>query len=136
MAEAEPVHAGVDLEMAAEPHAARAAAGLERARGGRRRDGRRQAVLEDAVEIADAQRAEHQNRNASTPASRSDDALFDVRARQHRARRPLRARARPRAAPWPYAFALTTAMTSGAARRATVASPRDEQIADRARGCA
>ena len=61
--EAEPVHAGIDLQVAAQRDAARraprrssarAAAGVETVGVSR--------CVEDAVEIADAERAEHQNR--------------------------------------------------------------------------
>ena len=63
MTEAEPVHAGIDLQVTAE-HVDRAARGrrLQRRAADGRRDGRRQVVLEHAVEIADAERAEDQNR--------------------------------------------------------------------------
>ena len=61
---------------------------LHGARGGRRRDRRRQRELEQPVEIADAQRAEHQDRHAHAGPPK-DDALFDVGAGQHRRARLL-----------------------------------------------
>ena len=100
VAEPEPVHAGVDLEViarAARP--ARAAARLQRPARRRRRDRRRQAVLEDAVEVADAERAEHEDcgPHAGRP---QHDAFLDVGAREHRGARLLeRERHRSRAVP-------------------------------------
>ena len=83
VAEAEAIHAGVDLEMTAEPHGRTGGGRFERARRGRRRDGRRQPVREDAAEIADTERAEHEDRNRHTRVAQ-EHALFDVRAGEHR----------------------------------------------------
>ena len=83
VAETEPVHAGVDLEVAAQRHVVAGRSGLERASGAGRRDRRRQIVLEDAVEVADAERAEDQHRcpDARLP---QDDGFLDVGAGEHR----------------------------------------------------
>ena len=83
VAEAEPVHAGVDLEMAPERDAAATRPPPPGRAPRRRGNRRRQAVLEDAVEVADAQA---RRRRGSAPARRlaQDDALFDVGAREHR----------------------------------------------------
>ncbi len=81
VAEAEAVHPRVDLQVVAQRRLVLRRGLLHGARGGRRRDGRRQRELEQAVEIADAQRAENQNRRAHAGAPQHDG-LFDVRARQ------------------------------------------------------
>ena len=97
MPEAEPVHARVDLEMAARAarraraaaaSSARAAAGVETVGVSR--------CVEHAVEIADAERAEHEDRNRHAGVAQRD-ALLDVRARQHR--RARRFERRPDRAP-------------------------------------
>ena len=59
--ESEPVHAGVDLQVVAQPLLVAGGGRLHRLRGAGRRDGRRQPAVEQAVEIADAERAEHQD---------------------------------------------------------------------------
>ena len=63
-AEPEPVHAGVDLQVIADALAVARRGGLHGARRARRRNRRRQPAVEQAIEIADAQRAEHQNLGA------------------------------------------------------------------------
>ena len=88
MAEPEPVHAGVDLQVIADRRLTPRRGRLHRARGAGRRDRRRQRELEQAVEIADAQRAEHENRHAHAGLP-EHDALFDIGARQHRRARLL-----------------------------------------------
>ena len=65
-AEAEPVHAGVDLQVIADALAVLLRRRLHRVRGAGRGDGRRQAAIEQPVQIADAQRAEHQDVAAHT----------------------------------------------------------------------
>ena len=54
----------------------------------RGRDGRRQAVLEHAVKVADAEGAEHQNRQPD-PRAAERNALLDVGAGEHRGARAL-----------------------------------------------
>ena len=80
--EAKAIHAGVDFQVVTEGRAALGGALLQRPARGRTRDRRRQIVIEHTVEIADAQRAEHQDRrvDAGFP---EIDALFDVRHREH-----------------------------------------------------
>src|SRR5215204_2817631 len=58
---AEAIHAGVDLEMAAEPHSMSGGSRLQRPAGAGRRNCRRQAVFEDTVDVADPERAEDQD---------------------------------------------------------------------------
>ena len=59
--ESEPVHAGIDLQVVPQPLLVAGGGRLHRFRGAGRRDGRRQPAVEQAVEIADAERAEHQD---------------------------------------------------------------------------
>jgi hypothetical protein len=84
----EPVHPGVDLQMAAECRAVASGSGLERAGRAGGRDRRRQGMLEEAIEVADAERAEHQDRDAHARLPKGDP-LFDVRAGEHRGTRGL-----------------------------------------------
>ena len=84
-----------------EPHAAR------RGRAARARGPRAgvetvgvSAVREHAVEVADAERAEHENRHAHAGLAQRD-AFLDVGAREHRRAGGLERERRPRAAPWP-----------------------------------
>ncbi len=63
-AEAQPVHPGVDLQVISQPLVVLPGRRLNRPRGARGRNGRRQAAVEEAVEIADAQRPEHQDLRA------------------------------------------------------------------------
>src|SRR5690349_1478572 len=58
---AEPVHAGVDLEVIPDPLLVFQSRGLNRAGGSGRGDGRRELAVEQAVEIAHAHRAEHED---------------------------------------------------------------------------
>ena len=60
-AEAEPVHPGVDLQVVADAALVLLRRGLHRERGAGGRDRRRQPAVEQAVEIADAQRAEDED---------------------------------------------------------------------------
>ena len=83
VAEAEPVHASVDLEVAPERDAPGHGGGLQGARRAGRGNRRRQAVLEHPVEVTDAQGAEHEDRRPHARLSQ-DDGFFDVRAREHR----------------------------------------------------
>ena len=57
--------------------------GLERSCGRGRGDGRRQIVLKDAMKIADAEGAKHENWDANA-GSPQDDAFLDIGAREHR----------------------------------------------------
>ncbi len=91
VAEAEAIHAGIDLEVIAQRRAALRGAVLQRVAGGRARDRRRQVVIEHAVEIADAERAEDQDRRANAGLAEID-AFFDVRHRQHRRARGFECR--------------------------------------------
>ena len=95
---------------------------LHGARGAGRRDGRRQAAVEQAVEIADAERAEHEDLGPDAGGAQRR-ALLDIGARQQIGAGVLE-RARDLAAPCPYAFALTTAMTPGGRRAARSRSRR------------
>jgi hypothetical protein len=88
VAEPEPVHPGIDLQMKADRRAVPCCGGLHGARGRWRGDRRRQREFEDAVEIADAERAEHENRHAHARLPQ-DDPFLDIRARQHRRSRVL-----------------------------------------------
>ncbi len=93
VAEPEAVHAGVDFQMAMQSPVLRRKAselGLTLFRGGagegvggrRCRDRGSQTEFEDTVEIADAERAEDEDRNPRAGAAK-DDALFDIGAGQH-----------------------------------------------------
>ena len=92
--ETQAVHARVDLEVIAQPLLVADGGGLDGARGAGRGNGRRQPAVEQSVEIADAERAEHQDLglDAGGPQRR---ALFDVRARQQVRADRLRAPAPP-----------------------------------------
>ncbi len=79
--EPEAMHAGVDLQVIADARVARARRRLQRPPGGRTRNRRRQVVLEDAGEIADAQRAEDQDPRARARLAQLD-ALLDVGDRE------------------------------------------------------
>ncbi len=84
VAEAEPVHAGVDLEVAAQRDAAGCGRGLPAP--ARRRASKSSAsgsCSKIAVEVADAQRPEHEDRHTHAGLSQHDG-FFDVRAREHR----------------------------------------------------
>ena len=88
MAKAEPVHAGVDLQVVshAQPAPGRLALdGRPRRRGG---DGRGEAVVEQAGQLADAQRAEDEDLGGHAAAP-EHDRLLDVGAREHRRARAL-----------------------------------------------
>ena len=111
---------GVDLQVIAERRPVLRGGRLHGARRGRRRDRRRQRELEQAVEIADAQRAEDQNRHAHAGAAQHDRPPRCPRTPAWSAPACSSASA-TRSAPWPYALALTTAMTLGA----RAASPLD-----------
>ena len=87
VAQAEPVHAGVDLDVAAEHRLARGGGVGQGPAGPRRRDGRRQSVREDAVEIRDAEGAEDEDRGGDTGLAQR---------RRPRPRRHTRASPRPR----------------------------------------
>ena len=100
MPEAEAVHARVDLEMTAEHRGVARRGLLQRGRRGRRGNRRRQRVREEAVEVADAERAEHQNRGADAGVAQRDP-LLDIRAREHG-----RPRALEREADFPRAVAV------------------------------
>ncbi len=79
--ESEPVHAGVDLQVVGERALVPRRGGLHGLRGAWRRDRRRQVAVEQPVEIADAERAEHEDFRAH--ASRAQHGtFFDVRARE------------------------------------------------------
>ncbi len=81
--QAQPVHSGVDLQVILQTRPAPGRRFLQRPAGRRRGDGRRQAVLEDAGDVADAERAEDEDLAANAGAPQHDR-LLDVRARQHR----------------------------------------------------
>ena len=81
MTEAEPVHPGVDLQVAAQAGAAGTAGGAQRLGGAGARDRRRQVVAEHAVDVADTERAEHQDRPAITGLAQLDP-LLDVGDRE------------------------------------------------------
>ena len=59
--ESEPVHAGVDFQVIPQPLLVLLRRGLHGARGARRGNGRREPAVEQAVEVADAERAEHED---------------------------------------------------------------------------
>ena len=82
MPEAEPVHAGVDLQVVADPRPTPRGFRFDGPCRGRRRDRRHQVVLEQPAEIADAQRAEHEDGGAH-PRRTQRDRLFDVGTRDH-----------------------------------------------------
>ena len=83
MPEPEPVHPGVDLQVTAHAHAVFRGGRLQGSRGRRRRNGRRELVFDDALEIADAERTEHEDRGADTGLPQGDP-LLDVGAGEHR----------------------------------------------------
>ena len=103
-AKAETVHSGVDLQVIGKTLPITGGRALHRARRARRRDGWREPAIEQAVEIADAQRAEDENlRFHAGRAQRR--AFLDVGTRQQigaglfqRPRPPDRRRGRRR---WP-----------------------------------
>ena len=80
--ETEPVHAGIDLQVAADPDAAALRYGVQRPRRRRRRHRRREVVLEHAAEVADAERTEYENRYPHAGAAELY-AFLDIRAGQH-----------------------------------------------------
>ena len=86
-AKPEPVHAGVDFEVIPQTLVVFLSRGLHRTSRAGRRDGWRQTAVEQAIEIADAERPEHED--VGVHAGRSQHgAFFDVGARQQiRARR-------------------------------------------------
>ena len=97
--EPEPVHPRVDLQMADHPRAPARRRVAERTGRDGRRDRRRQSVGEHPVEVADTQRAEHQDRRPDTAAAQLHPFL-DVSACQHPGSGSLqRARHRHRAVP-------------------------------------
>ena len=79
VAEAEPVHSRVDLDVHPEAASARRRRGAEPARGRGRRDGRRQPVSEHPVEVAHAERSEYEDRGPDARLAQLD-ALLDVGA--------------------------------------------------------
>jgi hypothetical protein len=80
--EPEAVHPGIDLQVVPQPVLVARGGGLHGPRGAGRRDRRREPAVEHAVEIADAQRAEHENLDgdARGPQRR---AFLDVGACEH-----------------------------------------------------
>ena len=82
VAEAETVHAGVDLEVIRDSSPVPGRRVLNGAGRRRRRNGGREGVLEQSIEVAYAQRAEDKDWHADAGATQ-DDALFDIGARQH-----------------------------------------------------
>jgi hypothetical protein len=112
VAEPEPVHAGVDLQVIADRHGALAAAGLHGLGRRRARDARGEAELEDAVEVADAERTEDEI-GTRTPARRSTTPSSMSAHGQHRGARLLE-RQRHALGAVAVRVGLTTAMTSGA----------------------
>ena len=83
----EAIHPGIDLQMVPDRFLVPSRGALHGAHGGRRRNRRRQRELEEPIEVADAQRAEHQNGRAHAGAAQHDR-LLDVGAREQiRARR-------------------------------------------------
>ena len=91
VSEAEPVHSGVDLQMAVQTTTARGRRGLQSACGRGRRDRRCEIVREDAVEVADAQSPEDQNWGPNAGGAEFDS-LLDVGAREHQTLRRRRIR--------------------------------------------
>ena len=81
--EPEPVHARVDLQMTREAHAAARGGLFQRDDGLRCRYGGRQLVLEHAVDVANAERAEDEDGQAHAGAAQQD-AFFDIRGREER----------------------------------------------------
>ena len=81
--EAESIHAGIDLQVAPQHRRLPRGGLLQRPRRRRRGDRRRQAMREDAFEIADAEGAEHQDGHADASLAQHH-AFLDVRTRQHR----------------------------------------------------
>ena len=77
----EAMHAGVDLEVIAHPDVTIAGGRLQCPASRGTRDGGRQIVDEHPVEIADAERAEHENAR-TRPRFAQLDALLDVSDRQ------------------------------------------------------
>ncbi len=83
VAEPEPVHAGVDLQVARQANASASRDLFEHPRGGGAGHRRRQPVIHDAVHLANAQGAEDEDwyRDAGLP---EPNALLDVGAGEHR----------------------------------------------------
>ena len=80
--EPEPVHPGVDLEMTPQGDATGRGRRLKRPRRARRGDGWRQVMVEHAVEVADTERAKHEDRRPD-PRLPQHDRLLDIRAGKH-----------------------------------------------------
>ena len=78
-AETETVHAGIDLQVIPQRHSVFRGRRLHGLRGARRGDRRRETAVEQPVEIADAECAEHQNLRAHARLPQRVP-LFDVRA--------------------------------------------------------
>ena len=96
VAQPEAVHAGVDLQMTAQPHAVLRGRGLQRSARAGRRDRRREVVLEHAVDVADAQARRRSESRRVTPALRSTMASsMSAHARMRRAGLLQRERRRP-----------------------------------------
>ena len=75
----EAIHAGIDLEMTPQSNAASFRRRLQRPARARARDCRCEVIREHAVDIADAQRAEHEDLGAD-PGAAQHNRLFDVGA--------------------------------------------------------
>jgi hypothetical protein len=88
VAETETIHPGVDFQVIAQRGAMLRGRRLHRARRRRRRDRRRQRILEQTLQIADAQRTKDKDRQAHAGAPQHH-ALFDVRTGEHRRPRLL-----------------------------------------------
>ena len=113
VAEAEPVHAGVDLQVVAE-RAAVARGRRLHARAPRRASRSSASGVQSNTPSRSLtlERAEDQDRRAHAGRAQRD-AFLDVGARQQSRAGVLERERRPGRAPWPYALALTTAMTPG-----------------------
>ena len=83
MRKTEAIHPGVDLQMTRQLDAMLRRGCLQRPACARCRDRGREAVLEHAIEIADAERTEDQNLGRHAGLA-EDDRLFDVGARENR----------------------------------------------------
>ena len=81
-AQAEAVHAGIDLQMTRQRRPVLRCRGLKRSSGAGRGDRRREVVLEHAVHVADAERAEDENLGGDTCLA-EHDGFLDIGAREN-----------------------------------------------------
>jgi hypothetical protein len=124
VAKTEPIHPGVDFQMVADAFAVARRGRLDGACRRRCRDGRGEPTVEQAIEIADAQRAEDENRR---PDARGPEgsAFFDVSAGQK-----VRAGVLERARDLGGAMSVRIRLDDGDDPRNTGSGPRFPKLVD------